>query len=280
MKQYLNFSRSNRVSYSFKHSFGLIFGKIETVFFCFLSIFFLITSRINEGFYQDISFAFNSISMPVVKVVSFPFNATINLLTDFNALVNAKKENKELKEELEKMRSFYIRSLNIHSENKELKKILNFVTPRSSNFKAARIIGKSHQMFSQKVLIDAGKDRDLQENSVVTGTKGIIGRIIEVGEDKSRIMLITDASSRIPVIASNARVRGILAGDGSGLMEILYLPKNHSIKQGERIFTSGDGDTLPMGLLVGVVRKVGDNYAAVQMIENINNIDVVTIISH
>ena len=279
MKQYLNFT-TGKISYSFKHSFGLVFGKIETVFFCFLSIFFLITSRINSGFYQDVSFAFVGISMPVVNVISFPFNATINLLTDFSELVNAKKENKELKEELEKLRSFYIRSLNIHNENKELKKILNFVTPKSSSFKAARIIGKSHQMFSQKILIDAGKDRGLQENSIVTGNKGIIGRILEVGEDKSRVMLITDASSRIPVITSNARVRGILAGDGSGLMEILYLPKNHGIKQGERVFTSGDGDTLPMGLLVGVVRKVGNNYAAVQMIEDINNVDIVTIISY
>ena len=63
-------------------------------------------------------------------------------------------------------------------------------------------------------------------------------------------------------------------------MEIMYLQKNHTIRPGDWIFTSGDGDTLPPGLLIGIVRKVDKSYAAVQMAENINNSDIVTILDY
>jgi cell shape-determining protein MreC len=75
-------------------------------------------------------------------------------------------------------------------------------------------------------------------------------------------------------------VRGILSGNNSASMEILYLQKNHTIRAGDWIFTSGDGDTLPPGLLIGVVKKVDASYAAVEMIENVNNLDIVTIMDY
>jgi len=276
MKQYLNFS-SNRANYSFKHSFDLVFKKIETVFFGFLCVIFLITSRLDSDFSKDISFTFISISTPIVKFAAFPFNTIINLLTNFHELVDAKKENKVLKEELAQLRSFYVKSLNTYQENKELRNVLNFISTRTSSFKVARIIGRSHELFNQNIFIDAGKNRDIKEGSIVTGTRGVIGRISEVGEDKSRVILVTDASSRIPIITSKARVRGILAGNSGGNMDILYLPKNHAVKEDDWVFTSGDGDTLPSGLLIGVVKKVDNESASVVMVEDANNADIVTI---
>jgi rod shape-determining protein MreC len=279
MKQYLNFTKS-RSNYSFQHSFTLVFKKIETVFFGFLCIAFLIASKVDKDFSSDVSFAFVNVSLPIVKIASFPFNSVINLFTDFSELIEAKKENKNLKEELEKLKSFYVNSLNIHQENKELRNILNFVSSKASNFKVARIIGRSNQVFNQKAFIDIGKDRNIKESAVVVGKYGVIGRIAEVGENKSRLILLNDATSRIPVITSKTRIRGILAGNGSGLMEILYLPKNHNIELGDLVFTSGDGDTLPPGLLVGVIRKVDKNSAMVSMAENISNAEIITVMEY
>ena len=279
MKQYLNFTQTG-ANYSFQHSFNLIFKKIETVFFSFLCVIFLIVSRINDDFSKDVSFAFVSVSMPVVKFAAFPFNTVLNLLTDFHELAQAKKENRVLKENLQKLESFYIKSLNVYQENKELRRVLNFVTSKSSNFKVAKIIGRTNQVFNQKLFLDAGKNREIAEGSIVTGDRGVIGRVSEVGEERARLILVTDAVSRIPIITSKTRVRGILAGNGSGIMEILYLPKNHAITEGDWIFTSGDGDTLPPGLLVGVVKKADKDYVGVAMIENINNADIVTVMHY
>lgn len=276
---HLNFTRSPS-NYSVQHSFNLVFKKIETVFFSFLCVIFLITSRLNSDFSKNLSFVFADISLPIVKFAAFPFNTAINLLTDFRELVDAKEDNKILKEDIAKLRSFYIKSLNVHQENKELRNVLNFVTAKSSSFKVARIIGRSHQIFNQTVFIDAGKNRGIKEGNIVTGDHGVIGRIAEVGENKSRLILLTDASSRIPIITSKSRVRGITAGNNSSLMEVLYLPKNHVVEVGDRVFTSGDGDTLPPGLLIGVVQKVDQGEVSVAMIEDVTNANIVTILDY
>lgn len=279
MKQYLNFERT-KANYSFQHSFNLVFKKIETVLFSFLCVICLITSRLDNQFSKNISFGFVSVSMPIVKIAAFPFNATIGFLTEFRELVDAKKENKILKQDVLNLRNFYLQALNIHQENKELRHLLNFISAKTSNFKVARIIGRAHQIFNQKIFIDAGKNRGIKEGSIVTGNKGVIGRIQEVGDDKSLLILLTDATSRIPIITSKSRVRGILAGNNSDNMEILYLPKTSNIEVGDMVFTSGDGDTLPPGLLIGVVKKVENNSVLVAMIEDVSNADIITIMDY
>jgi len=280
MKHYLNFNYSNVSNYSLQHHFGQIFKKIELVFFVLLSLILFTTSKVNKNFTDDLSFIFVDISLPVVKFAALPFNTVINLLINFQELIDAKKENTSLKEENEKMRAFYIKALNLNNENQELKNLLKFVIPKSANYQVAKIIGRTHGLFNQDIFINVGANRNIKEGSVVTGSVGMIGRVINIGEDKSRLMLLTDANSRIPVIASKARARGILVGNNSGLMEIFYLSKNHQIQIGDMIFTSGDGDILPPGLLIGVVKKVDKSFVAVEMAEDINNAEIVTVMEY
>ena len=275
---YLNHSPKSNII--IQHSFNLVFRKIETIFFIILSVIFLITSKINRDFSSKVSNIFITISTPIIKIVSFPINGSIDLVVNFGELATAKKENIKLREELFKLQNYYLTSLAIHQENKELRSALNFVKSKTENYKIARIIGMSHQAFDQKLLIDSGKSRDIKEGQIIAGNRGVIGRVSEVFDDKSRILLLTDSSSRIPIIASRARNRGILAGNNSGLMEILYLPKNHQIAVGDKIFTSSDGDTVPPGLLIGVVKKIDKNSVYVSGIEDINSLNIVTIIDY
>ena len=278
MSSYLNHTpRSNLI---IQHSFNLVFRKIETIFFIFLCIICLIASKINRDFSNKVSNGFIIISTPVIKIISLPISSSIDLIVNFNKLAMAKKENIQLKEELFKLQNYYLTSLAIHQENKELRSALNFVKSKTENYKIARVIGMSHQAFDQKLLIDSGKSRDIKEGQIIAGNRGVIGRVSEVFEDKSRILLLTDSSSRIPIIASRARNRGILAGNNSGLMEILDLPKNHQINIGDKIFTSSDGDAVPPGLLIGVVRKIDKNSVYVSGIEDINSLNIVTIIDY
>lgn len=279
MSSHLNFSK-RRANYSFKHSFDIVFQKVETVFFTFLCIVLIMASRLESNFTKELSFSIVGFSAPIIKIATYPFNSTITLISDFNELVEAKEENKKLKEEIEELRSFYIKSLDIYQENRALRKILNFVKDKTTNYKVVRAIAKSSQIFNQDIFIDAGKNRNIKEGSIAIGYRGVLGRVVEVGEEKSRLMLLNDAQSHIPVVTSRARARGILVGNNDDLMEIIYLPEDHAIKEGDLVFTSGDGDTLPSGLLVGVVKEVGRKRVAVSMIEHINSSDLVTIIEY
>lgn len=280
MKQYINFNYSNISNYSLQHHFGQLFKRIELIFFIALSLVFLVTSKAHKNITDDVSFAFVGVSLPIVKFAAFPFNTIINLLINFQELIDAKKENISLKEENNKMRTLYVKAININNENQELKNLLQFIVPKSAHFVVAKISGRSHGLFNQNLFIDSGTNHDIAEGSIVTGAIGMIGRIVDITENKSRLMLVTDPSSRIPVIASKARARGVLIGTNNNLMEILYLSKHHQIKVNDMIFTSGDGDLLPPGILIGVVRKVDGSYVGVEMIEDINNADIVTVMKY
>ncbi|MFM7556971.1 MAG: rod shape-determining protein MreC, partial [Alphaproteobacteria bacterium] len=226
------FDQNTKSNLIIKHSFNLIFRKVEAIFFVFLSIILLVTSRVNKDYTNKINEFFINVSSPIVSIVSFPINTSFDLIVNFNQLILAKKENEKLKSELIKLQNFYISSLGIHQENKELRNALNFVKSKTENYKIARIIGISNKIFDNKILIDSGLDRGVKEGQIVTGDRAVIGRVAEVFNEKSRILLLTDSNSRIPIIASRTRNRGIISGNNSGLMEILYLPKNHQINLG------------------------------------------------
>lgn len=279
MKQYLNFSYK-KSNLSIQQSFSLVLRKIEVLLFSFLCIICIIVSRLSEDFSKNISFWFVDISTPITSTISFPVNASISLLTDFNDLVKAKKENKLLHEELQKLQSYYITTLNIHQENKDLKEALNFVKDKSTSYRVVQVIGRSHQIFNNNLIINAGKNRGIREGSLVVGKLGVVGRIESVEENQSRLIVLSDSASRVPVMISKARLRGILAGNNSNLMDVVYFAKGRQVEENDLVFTSGDGDTLPSGLLVGRVKKADDSSIEVSMVEDVANLNYVTVIDY
>lgn len=278
MADYSNFTPSGKSS-SIYHSFNLIFKKVETVIFVFLSIILIFTSQTESRFSNQVSNIFIEISTPISKFIALPFNITANLAGNFKDLAMAKKENKHLREELRKLKLFYINALYINSENERLQDITSYVGYKNLNYKTAKIIGRSSQTFKKGILINAGENQDLKSGSLIIGKSGVIGRVENVYPNKSSIIAINDVRSRIPVIAAKSRVRGILTGDNSELMEMIYLPKNHNIEIGDMIYTSGDSETLPSGFLVGKVVKIEHSSAIIKTVESATNNEIVTIIS-
>lgn len=277
MRQYLNFKR-NDINYNLQYNLSSTFKKIEMFFLIILSIVMIITSRVNRSFSDNVTIFFVSCSEPIISTISLPFNVVVDLFADFNQLISAKNENIALREENNKFREYYIKTLNIYEENKELKSLLNFISPKVKNFKSARVVGRTNQIFTNQIFIDAGIDSNIIEGSVVSGTIGMIGRVVSVGLDKSAVMLLTDAKSRVPIVTSKSRVAGVLSGNNTVKMDVLYLQKNHNIAVGERVFTSGDGETMPAGILIGVVIESEKDNVVVQMVENISNLDFVSVI--
>ena len=87
---------------------------------------------------------------------------------------------------------------------------------------------------------------------------------METGERASRILLINDLNSRIPVSVGENRERAVLAGDNSSQPKIIYLPANANIPIGAHVVTSGQGGVFPPGLPVGIVAGTGANGRGVE----------------
>jgi rod shape-determining protein MreC len=281
MNNYINYN-VKKSNLALKHSFRLIFQKIETMFFVILSLILVITSKIQPNFNAKISNIVVNVSTPISSFVVWPFNTGIYLVTSFNELVKAKEENQVLKKQINELNQYYLNSLSIYEENRELRNALNFVKPRLQNYQMAEVIGFSQSVFNNSLIINTAKDSQIKLGQIVLGKRGVVGRIESFDADtkKSRVLLATDSRSKIPIITAHSRNRGILAGINNDMMEILYLSKNHRVEVKDKVYTSGDGDTLPSGLLIGVVEKVDKNSVFVAPVERISDLNTVTIVNY
>ena len=279
MKRYLNYTEAPKTNLSIYYYIHILFQKIEFILLIATCLCFLFISKTNQALKNDISSIFINISMPISQAISYPFNAVNNIVFNLKELQIIREENAALKFENEKLKSFYINAINTKEENKELQKLLQFSQLKSLDYQAVRLLSRSDYSHSNNIFINSGSKQGLKENSVVVTSKSMIGRIIEVSDNYSRVLTIYDENSKIPAITSNSRQKGILVGAGTK-MKIKYLEKDHNIQPGDMVFTSGDGDHLPPGLLIGVVTNIGKQEVLVKGVENPNNINLAVIMKY
>ena len=181
-------------------------------------------------------------------------------------------ENTKLRIELSKIHDAYVKSqISIH-ENEKLKKLLKFVEKVDSPFLTAKLLSISSTPFSSTAIIGAGSNDGVELDNIVGNEIGLVGRVIEVSSNYSKVRLIDDDNSRIPVITGKTKLRGILAKQGDGL-KIIYLDEDNQPEIGEPIFTSGDGKIFPDGLKVGEIGSVnssGVNVAPHSSLKKVN----------
>lgn len=115
----------------------------------------------------------------------------------------------------------------------------------------ARLIGEAAGPFSAARIANAGADVGVKTGYAAINEYGLVGWVAAVGKRSSRVLLLTDPNSRIPVMGETSRVRAIMVGDRSEQPEMLYMSDATRLRPGERIMTSGDGGLFPRGVLVG-----------------------------
>jgi rod shape-determining protein MreC len=103
-----------------------------------------------------------------------------------------------------------------------------------------------------------GENIGIEAGLAVIGTNGLIGRVISSGQQSSRILLLTDFNSNIPVVALASDVHAILAGRNNASPELQFIPRKAELKDGDLLVTSGRGGRIPIGLPVGLLRLDAD----------------------
>ncbi len=144
------------------------------------------------------------------------------------------------------------------SENKELKKQLRLIDSKFEVLLTARVITFPTEPFAHSIVINMGSRHGIAKNQVVTTHEGLVGRIIEVGEKSARVLLITNANSRIPVLIEHERKQAILTGNNSQTMELAYFQEESLSPKKVRIVTSGKGGIFPPGVIIGTI-QAGSN---------------------
>ncbi len=166
------------------------------------------------------------------------------------------EENKRLLErgdkyltELQKYREAYL-------EARTFEALLNFKKGLSIDPLSARVVGKEPSFWYKTIIVDRGRNDDIEEGMTVFVPEGVVGQIIQVGDGYSKVLLANAPTSAIDAIIQKNRTRGILRGAGSRGYVLNYVLKNADVAVGDYVVTAGIGGLFPTGMVVGTVSKI------------------------
>jgi len=159
---------------------------------------------------------------------------------------------------------------------------LNIIKDDTYNSVAAEIFTDSSNRYFSSILIKAGSNDNLKEDNAIVSSKGLIGRISEVGEEVSRGLLLTDISSRVPISISNNEIQGILVGQNLKKPRVYYVIDMPALNEGDLVTTSGKGGVFPSNIPIGTVsdKHQKNQYIEIDLFESINNLSDVRIINY
>ncbi len=155
---------------------------------------------------------------------------------------------------------------------------------------AAQLVLDSGGPFMRTLVANAGNLHGVKVGFIAVNENGLVGRVVSVGQHSSRVLMLDDYNSRIPVMGEASRVRAVLAGQATRRPELSLYPYQlqaprmdfivgaQSLREGERVITSGDGGLYPRGLPVGVARRERDGTWRVALAAAQQPIDFVRII--
>jgi rod shape-determining protein MreC len=138
--------------------------------------------------------------------------------------------------------------------------LLNLVGETQAPAVTARVVAEERGPFAATRIANAGAAEGVREGFAAINDNGLIGRVIRVGEHTSRILLVTDFNSRIPVMGAKSGDRALLVGDSAGGARLTEAETPEAIVEGELWVTSGDDGQLPLGIRVGSAHLVNGEW--------------------
>lgn len=180
-----------------------------------------------------------------------PVTGAANLIKDFQSYRKIYEQNQELRRELQRMESWKEAALQLEQENARLLDLNNVrLDPRLTSI-SGNVLADSGSPYRQSVLINVGARDGILDGWAAMDGIGLVGRVSGVGERSSRVLLLTDASSRVPVTVQPSGQRGLIIGDNTLAPPLDFVENRDMIRPGDRVVSSGDGDVFPSGVLIG-----------------------------
>jgi len=228
------------------------------------SIALLLLARANEDATRAVGAYVADAFVPVLAVLGEPIAASRRLAEATGRWIAVHEENARLREQNERLLAWQRTARRLALENEALRRMVNLAarTPLPTAV-AARVVADTGGAFVHTVLVDAGAAHGVVEGMAAINRRGLVGRVIDVGERSARVLLLIDLNSRTPVMVEPSRDQAILAGNNTARPRLEFLPINPHLSVGDRVVTSGRGGVLPPGLAVGVVSAVGEDKIAV-----------------
>lgn len=255
---------TRRPGFSRKAQYGLFLGYVIAVGGILFSLLLLVVATVDPTGFAALKGAALDVTYPVTaggrNVVRF-FGGIGSGVSNY---FMAGSENAELRKRLEAERRMIVEARATQLENGRLKALLKLAGEIQEPVAMARIVGSSFDAPRRLATLSAGSASGIQVGEPVRSADGLVGRVIETGRWASRILLVSDGASNVPVRLVRDGTPAIASGHGDGTIDLktLELGKN-PFRRGDILITSGTGGVYPPGVPVALVTAVdGDRTIA------------------
>ncbi len=191
--------------------------------------------------------------VPSFQWAMAPVTWGLGVVDDFQSYSRLYEQNQQLREELRQMKAWKEAALQLEQKNARLLDLNHVRLDPKLTHVTGVVLADSGSPFRQSVLLNVGARDGIRDGWATMDGIGLVGRISGVGQQTSRVILLTDSNSRIPVTVQPSGQQSIMSGDNSDLPPLEFLEDPDVVRPGDRVVSSGDGGMFPAGLLVGTV---------------------------
>lgn len=196
--------------------------------------------------------------MPIMDTLGRPFVALRETTVEVSELGGLRDENHRLLAENQALRLKINEMTQSQFLMQQYRALLDLPPEPGLELLPVRVVADLSSPFVKTLVAKGGENIGIEAGLAVIGTNGLIGRVISSGQQSSRILLLTDFNSNIPVVALASDVHAILAGRNNASPELQFIPRKAELKDGDLLVTSGRGGRIPIGLPVGLLRLDAD----------------------
>ena len=196
--------------------------------------------------------------VPDMSWAMAPVTKATEMVENFQSYARLYEQNQQLREELQQMKAWKEAALQLEQKNARLLDLNNVRLDPMLTHVTGVVLADSGSPFRQSVLLNVGTRDGIHDGWATMDGIGLVGRISGVGQRTSRVILLTDSSSRIPVVVQPSGQKAMLSGDNSMLPPLEFVEHPDQVQPGDRVVTTGDGEVFPAGLLVGQVALGAD----------------------
>lgn len=260
-------------------SFGSSFSIKSFVVYILIGFTLFFVDRYNTKYFSFFRQSINDAIVYSIIIIKSPFYGVNYLIKSSQKLFDESiqiKEIDKIKIELESQKKL---NLVLEKQLEDLKKVVGqerYIYQSS----IAKVISYKNNIYTNSIILSKGSSQNVQVGDPVVFKNNLVGKIVEVNSFSSRALLITSRQSRIPVRIGDQKYNAILTGsnDKKNNLDLVFLPKEYKLNNGDILYTQSIEGTLPDGILVGTLVIDSKENFYIDSSFDFNQLDLVTIL--
>jgi rod shape-determining protein MreC len=218
--------------------------------------------------------------LPNMDWLMAPVTGAVSIVRNVQSYQRLVEQNRELRSELRQMQAWKEAALQLEQENARLLDLNNVRLDPRLTYITGVVIADSGSPFRQSVLLNVGARDGIVDGWAAMDGIGLVGRVSGVGENTSRVILLTDATSGVPATIQPSGETALVAGDNSAVPLLDFIENPDQVRPGDRVVTSGDGGVFPAGLLIGQVAQDRGGRLRVRLSADFQRLEFLRLLRH